>query len=340
MKTSIAEERSVMVKKNDPSGKASRVSLEGKAVNFKKSSVAQSAFGYYGAKQKLAKKILDHLPPHHCWVELFCGSAAITMAKPPAEIEIINDLDHEIVNAFRQLRERPEALIMALELTPYAREEFQIAMKDEGKKVDDLERARRFLSRAMMAVNGILAKSKGGFSFTNSFSRNGKEARVSRWTNYPKRLEAVALRLRDVRVESVDGIKLLREFSSRPASLVYIDPPYFTARSAGYTVDAEDVDFHTNLLRQANASKCMILISSYDSELYNKLLSEGRGWTKVNLGAFTRDTNGSSFEREEILWINAAAKKARQNNKVPIRLSTKEKHERKINPVRGSIRKT
>ena len=81
-------------------------------------------FGYYGAKQRLARRIITTLPPHNAWVEAFCGSAAITLAKPPALIEVINDLDNEVINVFNQLRSNADALLRAVALTPYARAEF------------------------------------------------------------------------------------------------------------------------------------------------------------------------------------------------------------------------
>ena len=82
----------------------------------------------------------------------------------------------------------------------------------------------------------------------------------------------------------------------------------------------------------------MILISSYESTMYSQLLSKANGWSKVNLDTSTRATNGSTLKRNEILWMNAAAKKAHGNNKVPIKLTTKEKHDQKINPTRGQVR--
>lgn len=110
-------------------------------------------FGYYGAKQRMAPEILETLPPHNAWVEAFCGSAAITLAKAPAPIEVINDLDGNIINLFRVLRRNPTALARAIELTPYARDEFITAGR-QRKKLSQLERARRFLARTMMTVNG------------------------------------------------------------------------------------------------------------------------------------------------------------------------------------------
>ena len=89
-------------------------------------------FGYYGAKQRLASRIVNNLPPHNAWVEGFCGSAALTLAKKPAQIEVINDLDGQIVNLFEQLRSNTQALCDAVSLTPYAREDRGARQLEEG----------------------------------------------------------------------------------------------------------------------------------------------------------------------------------------------------------------
>src|SRR5712692_11538601 len=79
-------------------------------------------FGYHGAKQRIASQIVAKLPPHNAWVEAFCGSAALTLAKRPAQIEVINDINGEVVNFFHQLRNNSSRLSQALRLTPYARD--------------------------------------------------------------------------------------------------------------------------------------------------------------------------------------------------------------------------
>ena len=109
-------------------------------------------FGYYGAKGRIARQIVSTLPPHNAWVEAFCGSAALTLAKPPAPIEVINDLDDQVVNLFRQLRSNGKALRKAVALTPYARAEFEMA-REERYGEEPLERARQFLVSTMMTVN-------------------------------------------------------------------------------------------------------------------------------------------------------------------------------------------
>lgn len=288
-------------------------------------------FGYYGAKQRIASDILATLPPHNAWVEAFCGSAAITLAKPPALIEVINDLDGNIVNLFRVLRRSPAALAQAVTLTPYAREEF-VAAGRRRKKLTPIERARRFLARTMMTING---DAKGaGFSYSSSFARGGKEARVSRWHNLPDRLAGVAERLRNARIESLDARRLLALFLDRPATLVYLDPPYFVKRNHKYVIDANDEAFHRELLELCCRARCMILLSGYDTPLYTRMLRPKNGWKRVSIKTHTRDTIGNDYVRHEVLWQNKHFVKAAKTGRVPIRLSPSELREDKVNPPR------
>lgn len=289
-------------------------------------------FGYYGAKQRLASQIIETLPPHNAWVEAFCGSAAITLAKKPAPIEVINDRDGNIVNLFRVLRKNHTPLISAVALTPYARQEFVSAGR-RRKKQTSVERARRFLARTMMTVNGDAKDA--GFSYSSSFTRRGREARVNRWHNLPERLCEVAERLRNVRIESLDARRLLGLFLRRPATLVYLDPPYFVKRDHEYVIDANDEKFHRELLELCCRAKCMILLSGYDTPLYREMLRAKDGWKRVAIKTRTRDTKGKDYVRNEVLWQNKHFVKAAKNGRVPIRLSKAEKRDDKVNPSRA-----
>ena len=290
-------------------------------------------FGYYGAKQRIASHIVNSLPPHHAWVEVFCGSAAITLAKEPAPIEIINDLDGQVVNLFKQLRKNPDALCRAVSLTPYAREEFAHAKLNDPDK-DPLEKARLFLIATMMTVNATIGSSRCGFSFSPSYTREGREARVNRWYNLPERLAKVVERLRGVRVENRDARELLEMFSDRPATLLYLDPPYFVKRDHKYVIDVKDRKFHEELLDLSCKSKSMLLISGYDNELYSGCLSRRDGWSRATIQTHTRDTRGKDYARTEVLWKNKHFVKAEKTRKVPIRLTKREIEENKINPPR------
>lgn len=290
-------------------------------------------FGYYGSKQRLASRIVADLPPHNAWVEAFCGSAALTLAKKPARIEVINDINGEIVNFFHVLRDDSSELCRLLSLTPYARHELhQARVKATG--LSNVERARRFFVAAMMAINGCFGEDKGGFSFSNSYSRRGMEARVSRWNAMPDHLNTVADRLKLVRIENKDAIKLFRQFMDRPASLVYLDPPYLADRNHGYDHDQKSEEFHEDLLKTATKAKCMVLISGYKNDLYQDYLTKDRGWQKRTTKTTTRGHNGKDSAREEIVWFNAQYANARKFKRVPVRLSSDEKKYGKVNPGR------
>jgi DNA adenine methylase len=294
---------------------------------------ARAPFGYYGAKLRIVSRLTKCLPPHNAWVEAFCGSAALTLAKKAAPIEVINDLNGEIVNVFEQLRDNADAVCRAIALTPYARAEF-LSARAIHPNGDDLERARRFLVTSMMTVNGTYGSTSAGFSFSPSYARECKEARVSRWYNLPERLTRVVERLRNVRVENRDARELLRMFADRPATLVYLDPPYFVKRSHRYVIDASDESFHRELLEICIKARCMIILSGYENPLYDSILVQGAGWTRDVIETKTRDTSGKDYGRTEVLWKNSFFMRGVRTGKIPIRLSAKERAMNKINPPR------
>ena len=296
------------------------------------------AFGYYGSKQRLAAKILKFMPPHSCWVELFGGALALTLAKEQAQIEIVNDLDDDVVNALRQMRDNGERLAELIELTPYARSELRYARHSNGNE-SELERARKFLVQAMMSVNGVIAGKRGGFSVSDTYARQDREARVNRWYNYPRRIKTVSERLRGIRIENKDGLELLIQYSNKPATLVYTDPPYLADRGRGYSVEASDQRFHERLLSQALLCKCMVIISGYESKAYVQLLEIRGGWHRVELEASTQTTNGDRLGRREVLWMNKPAELAWRSGKPSLVLTKKERKDGKVNPPRGHVRR-
>ncbi len=146
--------------------------VEIKNVNSQPYKKVNPPFGYFGSKNKLALKLCQDLPHHNCWVEAFGGSLAMTLAKPQALIEIVNDIDRDVVNLFLQLRNNSEELCRSAALTPYSKFEFENAKLNEEDS--DLERARKFLVQAMMAINGAFGADKGGFSYSQSYTREGE----------------------------------------------------------------------------------------------------------------------------------------------------------------------
>ena len=74
----------------------------------------------YGGKASIAKWIVSHFPEHRTYMEPFCGSAAVLLAKPRSFIEIINDLDEVVMAMWRAIKSQPKQLAALLWATPYS----------------------------------------------------------------------------------------------------------------------------------------------------------------------------------------------------------------------------
>jgi len=139
------------------------------------------AFGWYGGKFSHLEWLLPLLPECHHYCEPFGGSAAVLLNRPPSPVETYNDLDGEICNFFRVLREQKEALVEAIGLTPFSREEFAIACELDAS-LQPLERARRFYVRARQVRTGLAqTASIGRWANCKNTSRNGMSGVISRW---------------------------------------------------------------------------------------------------------------------------------------------------------------
>ena len=112
------------------------------------------AFGWYGGKYSHLDWLLPYLPSCHHYCEPFGGSGAVLLNRTPSPVETYNDLDGEVVNFFRVLRECPEELIRQIALTPFSREEFALACEFDPS-LSDMERARRFYVRARQVRTGL-----------------------------------------------------------------------------------------------------------------------------------------------------------------------------------------
>ena len=148
---------------------------------------------YHGGKWKLAPWILRHLPPHRVYVEPFGGGASVLLQKPRSYAEVYNDLDGEVVNLFTVAREHGEELARSLELTPFARAEFDQSYEPGSEPI---EQARRTVVRSFMGF-GSAGASGQSTGFRANSNRSGTTP-ARDWMNYPDCLRMVIQPLRDV----------------------------------------------------------------------------------------------------------------------------------------------
>lgn len=256
---------------------------------------------YHGAKWRLAPWIISQMPAHKSYIEPFGGSAAILLSKTPVANEVYNDLNDEIVTLFRTIRDPLlcQQLITAVSLTPYSRVDFEECLTYEGIS-DPIEISRRLLVRANMAY-GSTGASKNTTGF-NAYSRPGYD-RIGFWRNTPNVITQVADRLASVFIEHRCALRLIKDHDHLDA-LFYLDPPYMTGtrKSNGdmYSNELSDAD-HEELLKSVLLCQGMVMISGYESELYNDMLS---GWMKSTKSVCANGQSSGGVKRTEVLWIS------------------------------------
>lgn len=273
------------------------------------------ALRYFGGKWRLAPWVLSHFPPHVCYVEPFSGAASVLLRKQPSELEVINDLDGDIVNFFRVLREWPDDLIRAIQLTPYAREEFHRSYDLENRLVrmitsrsrkHAVERARRLYVKSIQSYNG---RRKGQYRSGWRFEKNMKRGkRTVDEFNQVGHLWDVADRLKNVQVENDDALRIIERYDT-PETLFYLDPPYLAEtrsqrwRNKAYMFEMVEEE-HVRLADLLRSIQGMAVISGYPSPLYDELYT---GWEVRE----TRARAANLTETEEKLWISPAVAQKR-----------------------------
>jgi len=259
------------------------------------------AFGWYGGKYSHLDWLLPLLPETTHFCDLFGGSAAVLINRPPAKVETYNDLDSELVTFFRVLRDQKEALIEAIGLTPFSREELARACKEPTEGLSDLERARRFFVRARQVRTGLAqTASAGRWAHCLLTSRAGMAGAVSRWLGSIEDLSAIAQRLLRVQIENAPALEVLKRYDS-PETLFYCDPPYVhdtRGDSKAYGNEMTDED-HRELARSLHVAVGKVALSGYHGPLYDELYKD---WYRVE--ADPKLCHSVKTERTEILWLN------------------------------------
>jgi len=261
------------------------------------------AFGWYGGKYSQLNWLLGLLPECHHYCEPFGGSAAVLLNRRPSPVETYNDLDSEVVNFFRVLREQKDDLVFAIGMTPFSREEFIAAIDsvDSEEGLTDLERARRFFVRARQVRTGLAqTASVGRWANCLNTSRAGMSGAVSRWLGSVEGLEQIAGRLLRVQIEHDTAIKVIRRYDS-PDTLFYCDPPYVhdsrgDIKAYRYEMTNED---HIALFDVLSAVQGKVAISGYHGQLMDTLY---RDWYVYE--AEPRTTHSVKTMRVEVLWTN------------------------------------
>ncbi len=218
-----------------------------------------SPIKWVGGKSRLRKPILEMLPSHTCYVEPFAGAAWVLFAKPPSDVEVLNDLDQELVTFFRVVKEKPEQLIESFEWELVSRAEFERLADLDPIQLTDVQRAHRFYYLIMAGWGGELDYPR----FQTSITDGGHGNRlIGALNTLRERLEPIHDRLRTVIIENLDWRECIDRYD-RPATLMYVDPPY-PGNGCNYAHNMRDWSDHQLLAERLKTAKCKWILSSYD----------------------------------------------------------------------------
>lgn len=258
------------------------------------------AFNYFGGKFTWLKHLYAEFPNDFTHlVDVFGGSFVVSLNYTGKVIKTANEINSDITNFFRVLRDHEALLMRLLELTPCSEQEYNNCWEPSA---DSIEQARRFYVRVRQSFFGLgaQARNKGWHMAKSKVNSKGGEV-VSRWNNALPKLKEVAEILRtnfqiinDDYARCIDRIDFDKAF-------FYCDPPYSKRSRASYNDYKYEFtdEQHHQLAEKLNNIKGLAMVSGYDCSLMNDLYKD---WRKVKFPV--KKNNIRSSEVQEVIWCN------------------------------------
>lgn len=219
---------------------------------------------WIGGKRRLAKHLLPLFPKHQCYVEPFCGAAAIYLMKEPSKAEIINDINGDLVNLYRVVKYHLEELYKQFKWLLISRENFALLQKTPPAVLTDIQRAARFLYLQKMAFGGKIEGQTFGTSTT-------ARPRFNLLT-IEQDLADMHLRLSGTTIENMPWANCVKKYD-RAHTLFYLDPPYWQTEGYGVEFPWEEYEqIHAFM----SAAKGKVILSINDHPDVMTLFSDMR----------------------------------------------------------------
>ena len=207
---------------------------------------------WIGGKRRLAKHILPLFPAHTCYVEPFCGAAALYFLKTPSKIEVINDINGELVNLYRVVKHHLEEFVRQFKWALVSRQIYKWLQDTPEETLTDIQRAARFYYLQKQAFGGKVADHTFGTSTTSAPRFN--------LLRIEEELSMAHLRLSRTLIEHLDWHQCIERYD-RPHTLFYCDPPYWGTEGYGVEFRLENYDHMAELAR---STKGKMIISVND----------------------------------------------------------------------------
>ena len=256
-----------------------------------------TAMNYYGGKARtdFRKWLLPKIPydKDGIYVEPFAGMLGVLLARPQCKTEIINDLDANICNWWRVVREHPNELKHLIYYTPKCRRTFYDAM--------DAVNNRTYKDIPLMWAWATYTVLQFGIAHGIKNTDISIRYTISMDRDFASIIKSLSNRMKNVQVDNTDALTMLDRMKDLCNAVIYCDPPYISANTSHYENDVIDVDAFTDAFL---SQKGKVAISGYGDEW------EHLGWkrfewnTKAKKINYVQDYNSEDWNRTEVLWTN------------------------------------
>lgn len=210
----------------------------------------------------------------HRYFESFIGGGAVFFHLSPPKA-VISDLNPELINCYRMIKDNVEELIGALRKHKNDKDHFYRVRALDTSKLSPVERAARLIFLNKTCFNGLYrVNSRGQFNVP-----------FGRYSN-PKicdelNLREVSAALTEVDIHCGPFEEILKR--ARKGDFVYLDPPYqpvsATSNFTGYTATCfgnSDQERLADVAHTLSKRGCSIMLSNSNSEYVKDLYSDFR----------------------------------------------------------------
>jgi DNA adenine methylase len=195
---------------------------------------------WLGGKRRLADTLINRFPAHSCYVEVFAGGAALYFLRHPAEVEVINDINGDLVNLYRVVKNHLKEFVRQFDWALASRELFKWTQETSPQTLTDIQRAARFFYLQHHAFGGRVEGQTWGTATT---------APPVNFMRIEENLSSAYLRLAGTYIENLDWQKCIKKYD-RPHTFFYLDPPYWETEGYGVDFGYEQYEQMAALLRE------------------------------------------------------------------------------------------
>ena len=279
----------------------------------------KAPFPWFGGRRKIAPTVWERVQKPRVYVEPFAGSIAVMFANPYWEdtLEIVNDLDGMVTNAWRSMKFDPEQTKLhskwpTSELDLHARSTYCASKRDEleaklraDPEFYDPKIAGWWMWGLCVGIGDTFIAQKK--SIPRLMKMSGMQGKTFDWDGF---FQSMTERLEHVRIACGDWKRVVKpsvldRFTG--STLVFLDPPYArterhdTYAHESYTVASEVEEW---CLEHGDREDLQIVLAGYEGDYALPSSWDVVAWqTNGGLSVFGEGKGKENSKRERI-WFS------------------------------------